>query len=1234
MAGWGGRPLLRVASSAVIKQVAALFEAGTNAGLSDGRLLERFVTEGPEEAEASFASLVERHGPMVMHVCRRVLRNGHDAEDAAQATFLVLARRARSIRRMDSIASWLYGVAWRVAARTRREADRRRARERRSVEASMTLRRTGGDDPEAYRELYDALDRIPERFRLPILLCHLEGLTYEQAAERLGCPVRTVQSRLARGRKRLHDRLSRQGVGPAVAPLAGILNRDASSAFASESWGRATVQAAVGYATGGAHAATVSATVAAIAQGATRSMTIHRLTKWAAFASMLGLAGAAALPWLLFALGSSSNAAPPTQGKLSLRVLEEGGGTPVEGAEVGLRADKHTQNARTDAQGVCTLDVPSPPPSYFNVSIKKQGFVPASVSWERRGERAASIPAEQTVALQKGTTIGGIVQDDRGRPIGGATVFVLVPINERREPGVARPSIWDYEVKTDAEGRWRCDVVPAKLDDVWLRLNHPDFAGDRMYGDTPKPTLEKLRDLSGVMVMKKGIAVSGRVLAADGSPVAGAKVAQGADRFGSHYPETKSDDQGRFRFENVRPGEMILTVQAKGHGPDLKRLAVGKESVDVEFRLEPPHRIGGRVVDSRGGPVAGAFVAADTWRGRRSLEFRVDTDEDGRFAWEDAPGDEVLFDLGKQGFMSVRQKTIKASDEEVTITLLKPLKVGGSVVDDETGKPVEAFTVTPGIDWGNGRAPYWELQSARRQSSGRYEFEFGEPRHGHLVRIEADGYLPVNSPMFKDDQGEVAFDARLKKGEGPSGVVIGPGGKPVKGASVCLVTAGAGAYLTNARPPDRRDSPVVETDDAGRFRFPAQQGKFAVVALHDLGYAMVKDAELAKSSDVKLEAWGRVEGTVRIGSRPGAGESVRLSVRQEGRGDEPQPYFDYRTTADSGGRFAFERVRPGKVDIAREVKLSDRMTGYSHSTPIEVGPGATVRGDLGGTGRPVVGRVVAPGGEKIDLTFGQNSLRAALPQPDVPKGLTNEEKAEWYEAWTKTPEGKAYAEGANRNFTVKVEGDGSFRVEDVPAGDYEVNIAINEPPVGNACGIGGDLLASARRKFTIPAMEGGRSDEPLDVGTIELAMTKRVKVGDQAPGFEVAALGEGVVKLDDFRGKFVLLDFWATWCGPCAAETPHLKSAFEAYRDDDRFAMIGLSLDQDKEAPRKYVDGNALGWRQAFLGNFGEAKLPNEYGVRGIPSIWLIGPDGRVIAKDLRGDAIKEAVGKALSSAK
>ena len=163
-------------------------------------------------------------------------------------------RQARSIRRTDSVASWLYGVAARVAARARRDAARRRCANAEGAEVAMAIRDVDHGDrdgSETWPELYQELGRLPERFRLPIVLCHLEGLTYEQAAQQLGCPVRTVQSRLARARERLRDRLARRGVAPAIAALTAALTPDAASAAVSESWKQTTVTAAVRYAAGG-----------------------------------------------------------------------------------------------------------------------------------------------------------------------------------------------------------------------------------------------------------------------------------------------------------------------------------------------------------------------------------------------------------------------------------------------------------------------------------------------------------------------------------------------------------------------------------------------------------------------------------------------------------------------------------------------------------------------------------------------------------------------------------------------------------------------------------------------------------------------------------------------------------------------------------------------------------------------------------------------------------------------
>ena len=142
------------------------------------------------------------------------------------------------------------------------------------------------------------------------------------------------------------------------------------------------------------------------------------------------------------------------------------------------------------------------------------------------------------------------------------------------------------------------------------------------------------------------------------------------------------------------------------------------------------------------------------------------------------------------------------------------------------------------------------------------------------------------------------------------------------------------------------------------------------------------------------------------------------------------------------------------------------------------------------------------------------------------------------------------------------------------------------------------------------------------------------EVGSEAPGFEIKTMDDKTVRLADYRGKYVLLDFWATWCGPCRGETPNLKAVFEKYGRQDNFVMIGLSLDADKEKPQTYAKENGTGWIDGFLGDWGKDEVTKKYGVRGIPSIWLIGPDGKIVAKGLRGERIMEVVRSALEGGK
>jgi RNA polymerase sigma factor (sigma-70 family) len=185
-----------------------LFTGGLLSGLTDGQLLERFVAGHGEDGKAAFEFLVERHGPMVLRVCIQALNDRHQAEDAFQATFLVLARQASSIRNRDSVGSWLFGVARRAARRIRMDEARRRRHERLSLKQAPGPWSLEPEPTEHWPELHAAIERLPAKYRDPIVLCYLEGLTHEQAAGQLRWPVGTVKTRLARARERLRRRLS------------------------------------------------------------------------------------------------------------------------------------------------------------------------------------------------------------------------------------------------------------------------------------------------------------------------------------------------------------------------------------------------------------------------------------------------------------------------------------------------------------------------------------------------------------------------------------------------------------------------------------------------------------------------------------------------------------------------------------------------------------------------------------------------------------------------------------------------------------------------------------------------------------------------------------------------------------------------------------------------------------------------------------------------------------------
>ena len=312
--------------------IGALFSDGSATGMTDAQLLDRFVSDRDATAEHAFEVLARRHGPMVLSVCRSVLGDQHEAEDAFQATFLVLARRAASLRDPANLGPWLYGVA----RRTSQKAKARRSRLERLIQRAGAMARVeSGSDAnpvhghEEAEMLHEEIGRLPEKYRTPVVLCDLEGLSRQEAARQLGWPMGTLGVRLMRARERLRARLTRRGLSsaglatilplaPAMRPLAdsmAIQTARSSLCFASKS------SAAFG---------TIPAQVTAMALGVLRTMSLRKFEIGMAkvLACVLIMAGSAAIAFQ--APAKRPNATKPSPSSQKSKATVEGSKSILE----------------------------------------------------------------------------------------------------------------------------------------------------------------------------------------------------------------------------------------------------------------------------------------------------------------------------------------------------------------------------------------------------------------------------------------------------------------------------------------------------------------------------------------------------------------------------------------------------------------------------------------------------------------------------------------------------------------------------------------------------------------------------------------------------------------------------------------------------------------------------------------------------------------------------------------
>jgi RNA polymerase sigma factor (sigma-70 family) len=953
----------------------------------DALLLQRFAARRDEVA---FALLLRRHGPLVWDVCRHVLRHEQDAEDAFQATFLVLAEKAGAIRKQEALACWLHGVAFRVSAKARTGAARRRSRERQAAEMPRAQPADEPSDPEVRAALHEELQQLPQGYRTALILFYLEGKSCEETARQLGCPLGTVRSRLARGRELLRSRLAGRGVSISPALLAPL-----SSAGVVEvvppALASATLQAALLV---GDRLALAVASPRALAladqllrasawprKGALALLLLLGLTTLGTGLLLHGRAeeqpAAAVLPTARKAPALLRAAPDPNAPPVLSAVgrVQDAAGRPLAGATVILRewpswstrpAEAVLAQTRTDAGGRFRFaGVPSRPlrcawhvrEHPWEVVAQAPG---RGLAWRHLTAEARQRPF--TLTLTPAARLEGQLLGPAGQAVAGGYVEPI-QVEALRPVAVDLPA-WRQEyldlrnsrptlaVRSNAAGRFALDGLPPGVR-VWLRIRAPGYLERTVLAATvgdPQPSVITRFQLSGRRVV---------------------------------------------RLEPVRTGPLLL-------------------------RLQPGRRVRGQVLGPNGAGVAGARV-----RGRGQV---ATADAAGQFtlgglplgpcllaAWDPAEGTQLVG--------AVTRLNIPADRPEVglTVRLERGRACRGRVVDALTGRGVGGVNVfwlpLPGR-WSD--TPFIPAVT-RRDGSFRLVVPAG------TVRVAASG-LGVGYPEQTTQDVAAWRPAPLTIPLWPRvvlvvrGRVLDPQGRPVQGAEVAL------EHHSDPGHPVR----LCAADARGRFTLagvpPGPNCEWVVTdPRRPLGArvpATLPAGAVPPEQEVRLRPLAAVAGrVVDAAGQPLPGAAVRVWVRFAVPGGSPReivvPTGGLSTGAD--GTFRFTGLLPGpRARYTVEVSANGRVG--RRSAAFAVAAGRTQRlADL------VLPASVSVAGTAVD--------EEGRPLPEVRVGVVP------------GPE-----DGLLRPLPVVTAGDGRFRIEGLPPGPVQLEaerfVAAQPEPVG------------------------------------------------------------------------------------------------------------------------------------------------------------------------------------------
>jgi thiol-disulfide isomerase/thioredoxin len=684
-----------------------------------------------------------------------------------------------------------------------------------------------------------------------------------------------------------------------------------------------------------------------------------------------------------------------------------------------------------------------------------------------------------------------------------------------------------------------------------------------------------------------------------------------------------------------------MTVLAPGWMPVQKKIDLQLGMKPVDFALEPGKEFRIRFVDRLGQPIPKVYVMITKWRGNEALynhrhpnvldtQIPIQAGDAGVYEWTWAPDDAVSYQIEKDGYVT-RDATLVADGKEQTITLQAILRITGKVTDAATGRPIEKLTAIPVAERMNG-FPFVERQNKKDFSGGVYTIEGDQHQAdiGYRVRIEAEGYRSAMSDAVHAGAARPNLDFRLEPAPAVRGRVVNAQGRPVAGASVYLATTSQMAGGIHDLYAAWSSNEKVITDGQGAFSFPAQFERYALIVSHEAGYAEVPLEPDQQPGDLALRAWARLEGRLLDAGRPIPSVWVHFAPLRIPSDGSPRIQDRISVETDHDGRFTFHRIPPVKSRvIARISAVNETPIHSSRSIPLDPQPGQRIELDLGGAGGAVKGQVVLTGEatSKIDggwsVTYLIRRERGIEPPAEI-RSLGFDARRGWNPIWDGTVEGIAYLETLHVDF-ITLDQNGRFRVSGVPAGDYDLAIAFYRPHVE------GCLVDSAGSRIVRVQVseESGRTGV-IDLGRIEVKAMSGLRPGEAVPDLAFTTFSGETVKVSDLRGRYVLLNVWATWCGPCVEALPTVRKLHETYQADKRLVMLGLNLDEDVEKAGQFVRDRQLSWAQGSLGGRSDNPLLSRYAVSSVPAYFLIGPDGKLIRSSRGIDEIEEALHRML----